>query len=59
MNVSSPYWSPFHANNCVFSRNEQQKVYVHMSERLPPPPPPRSESHLIFPHIRIIAMSDD
>ena len=28
MNVSSPYWSPFHANNCVFSRNEQQKVYI-------------------------------
>ena len=27
MNVSSQYWSPFHANDCVFSRNEQQKVY--------------------------------
>ena len=27
MNVSSHYWSPFHANDCVFSRNEQQKVY--------------------------------
>ena len=26
MNVSSHYWSPFHANDCVFSRNEQQKV---------------------------------
>ena len=28
MNVSSHYWSPFHANDCIFSRNEQQKVYV-------------------------------
>ena len=27
MNASSHYWSPFHANDCVFSRNEQQKVY--------------------------------
>ena len=27
MNVSSRYWLPFHANECVFSRNEQQKVY--------------------------------
>ena len=27
MNVSSYYWSPFHANDCVFSRYEQQKVY--------------------------------
>ena len=27
MNVSSHYWSPFHANDFVFSRNEQQKVY--------------------------------
>ena len=26
MNVSSHYWSPFHANDCAFSRNEQQKV---------------------------------
>ena len=26
LNVSSHYWSPFHANNCVFSRNEQQEV---------------------------------
>ena len=26
MNVSSHYWSPFHSNDCVFSRNEQQKV---------------------------------
>ena len=28
MNVSSPYWSPFHANNCVFYRNQQEKVYI-------------------------------
>ena len=27
MNVSSHYWSPFHGNDCVFSRNEKQKVY--------------------------------
>ena len=27
MNVSSRCWSPFHTNQCVFSRNEQQKVY--------------------------------
>ena len=27
MNVSLHYWSPFHANDCVFSRNEQQYVY--------------------------------
>ena len=27
MNASSRCWSPFHANKCVFSRNEQQKVY--------------------------------
>ena len=27
MNVSSDYWSPFHASDSVFSRNEQQKVY--------------------------------
>ena len=26
MKVSSRCWSPFHANECVFSRNEQQKV---------------------------------
>ena len=28
MNVSSHYWSSFHANDCVFSRDEQQKVYI-------------------------------
>ena len=27
MNVSSSNWSPFYANGCVFSHNEQQKVY--------------------------------
>ena len=27
MNVSPRCWSPFHTNECVFSRNEQQKVY--------------------------------
>ena len=27
MNVSSRCWSPFYANERVFSRNEQQKVY--------------------------------
>ena len=27
MNASSRYWSSMHANECVFSRNEQQKVY--------------------------------
>ena len=26
MNVSSHYLSPIHANDCVFARNEQQKV---------------------------------
>ena len=28
MNVSSLYWSPLNANECVFSCNEQQKVYL-------------------------------
>ena len=27
VNVSSRCWSPFHANECVFSRNGQQKEY--------------------------------
>ena len=27
MSGSSRYWSSIHANVCVFSRNEQQKVY--------------------------------
>ena len=31
MNVSSHYWSPFHAKDCVFSRNEQQKVQWNIS----------------------------
>ena len=26
MNASSRYWLSIHANECVFSRNEQQKV---------------------------------
>ena len=26
MNASSRYWSSIHANECVFFRNEQQKV---------------------------------
>ena len=28
INVSSHNWSLFHANDCVFSRNEQQRVYI-------------------------------
>ena len=27
LNVSLRYWSSFHENDCVFSHNEQQKVY--------------------------------
>ena len=26
MNGSLHYWLPFHANECIFSLNEQQKV---------------------------------
>ena len=26
LNVSSHYWSPLYPSDCVFSRNEQQKV---------------------------------
>ena len=26
MNGSSRYWSSIHTNECIFSRNEQQKV---------------------------------
>ena len=33
MNVSSRYWSLFYANDCVFSRNEQQKVYFFRTKR--------------------------
>ena len=29
MNASSRYWSSIHANECVFSRNEQQKLYIY------------------------------
>ena len=28
MNASSRYWSSIHTNECVFSRNEQQKAYL-------------------------------
>ena len=28
MNASSRYWLSIQANECVFSRNEQQKVYL-------------------------------
>ena len=28
MNVSSRYWSSIQTNECVFSRNEQQKLYI-------------------------------
>ena len=28
MFVFSRYWSQFYANDCVFSRNEQRKVYL-------------------------------
>ena len=34
MNVSPRCWSPFHTNECVFSRNEQQKVYIQLSKSL-------------------------
>ena len=30
MNVSLCYWSPFHANECVFSLSEQQKLYIYL-----------------------------
>ena len=42
MNASSLYWSSIHANECVFYRNEQQKVYMtrylytYMIRYLPP-----------------------
>ena len=34
MNVSSCCWSPFYANECVFSRNEQQKVYISHTKQI-------------------------
>ena len=34
MNVSSRCWSPFHANECVLSRNEQQKVYIKFEQNM-------------------------
>ena len=30
MNASSHYWSSFHTNECIFSRNEQQKEYKYI-----------------------------
>ena len=36
--VSPHYWSPFQANDCVFSRYEQQKVYVVISSTPTPLP---------------------
>ena len=32
MNASSRYWSSIHTNECVFSRNEQQKVYAWLKD---------------------------
>ena len=32
MNASSRYWSSIHTNECVFSRNEQQKVYLFLTK---------------------------
>ena len=29
MNAFPRYWSSIHANECVFSRNEQQKVWLY------------------------------
>ena len=36
MNASSCYWSSIHANECVFSRNEQQKVYTVYMHKMRP-----------------------
>ena len=36
--VSSHNWSPFQANDCVFSRYEQQKVYCNLEYPQPPLP---------------------
>ena len=33
MNASLRYWSPIHANECVFSRSEQQKMHLHKMRR--------------------------
>ena len=33
MNASSRYWSSIHTNECVFSRNEQQKVELIVPRR--------------------------
>ena len=32
MNVCFHYWSPFHANDCVFSRNEQQRCISYQKQ---------------------------
>ena len=37
MNVFSRYCLTFSANDCVFSRNEQQKVYDHTHESIEKP----------------------
>ena len=34
MNLSSRYWSSLHANECVFSRNEQQKQILITSTQI-------------------------
>ena len=34
MNVCSRYWSSLHANECVFSRNEQQKQILMTSTQI-------------------------
>ena len=36
MTVSPHYWSPFKANDCVFSRYKQQKVYSNLEYPHPP-----------------------
>ena len=46
MNISSHYWSPFHANECIFSLNEQQKVHLIINSSLLDLP---SHSHEQFP----------
>ena len=38
MTVSPHYWSPFKANDCVFSRYKQQKVYSNLEYPHPPLP---------------------
>ena len=38
MNISSHYESLFHANDCVFSRNEQKKGVLLRGQKLIPQP---------------------